>query len=293
MIFSKLKPKSDELLPPPPPFPSMELEEEKHDISEARPKAKPHKDEELECLFKEVESLKAKSPKKAPKPKVKAAKELKKPAIKKEQKKLPKNIALPKAKSLKKPKTAAKLPKPASGKAKKEKLDDLDFILPKEMPEDFDIAGIEKQEEIEMPDSLEDLDIDKEFGADLGQELGAEHVLNEARPREIEEAEDEIKSAIEKIKQTERPSMLKRIFGKKEAQEKQPAPEVQNDVSSIQSRLNSARDALMRFDLEAAKRNYIEIMKIYNKIKPEEQAKVYHDVKDLYFERKSAEEMKV
>ncbi|MBI2658113.1 hypothetical protein HYX08_05465 [Candidatus Woesearchaeota archaeon] len=300
MLFSKLKPKSDELLPPPPPFPSMDLEEERHDVSEAKPKARQHKDEELEDLFKEVEGLKAKSPKKAlaeKQPKIKAEpklKALKKPAIKKEQKRLIKNIALPKAKPLKKPKAAVKLLKPSS-KPKKEDLEEPDFLLPKDMSKDFGIPEIEKPEEIEMPDNLEDLDIDKEFGADLDQESGSERGLDAAKPREIEEAEDEIKSAIEKIKQTERPSMLKKIFGKKEAKkaESQPDPEVQNDVSSIQSRLNSARDALMRFDLEAAKRNYIEIMRIYNKIKPEEQAKVYHDVKDLYFERKSAEEMKI
>ena len=64
-------------------------------------------------------------------------------------------------------------------------------------------------------------------------------------------------------------------------------------VSMIQNDIKKAREALMGFDLETAKMNYIEIIKLYNNIKPEEQAKVYRDIKELYFERKSAEELKV
>ena len=66
-----------------------------------------------------------------------------------------------------------------------------------------------------------------------------------------------------------------------------------DQTSMIQTKINEAKQALMKFDLEAAKRNYIEIMKIYNDIKPEEQSKVYQDLRDLYFERKNAEELKV
>ena len=36
----------------------------------------------------------------------------------------------------------------------------------------------------------------------------------------------------------------------------------------------------------------MQIMEIYNRIKPEEQAQVYDEIKDLYLERKSAEQLK-
>ena len=48
----------------------------------------------------------------------------------------------------------------------------------------------------------------------------------------------------------------------------------------------------MSFDLKIARKKYMEAMEIYNKIKPEEQAKVYSDIKELYFERKSAEQLR-
>ena len=69
-------------------------------------------------------------------------------------------------------------------------------------------------------------------------------------------------------------------------------PAVDN-LSKIQNKINEARQALMKFDLKTAKRNYIEAMRLYNNISPEDKAKVYHDIKELYFERKSAEELKV
>jgi len=61
----------------------------------------------------------------------------------------------------------------------------------------------------------------------------------------------------------------------------------------IQSKINDARQALMRFDLETAKRSYIEVLRLYNNMTSEEKVKVYHDIKELYSERKSAEELKV
>ena len=66
-----------------------------------------------------------------------------------------------------------------------------------------------------------------------------------------------------------------------------------DNISKIQNNISKARDALMKFDLETAKKNYIDAMELYNILKPEEQAKVYHDFRELYFERKSAEELKV
>jgi hypothetical protein len=45
----------------------------------------------------------------------------------------------------------------------------------------------------------------------------------------------------------------------------------------------------MDFKFDEAKRRYIEIMKMYNELEPKKKSKVYHDIKDLYYERKSAE----
>ena len=331
MLFSKLKSKEEELLPPPPPFPSMELEEEKESVS-SETKPKKAKDKDFEDLFKEVESLKSKKELTTKKPKKIELKQLKKVLVKKapikkmtavkqlKEKKLPvKKITLPKIKvkkalplkKLKAEKIIKKLPKLTSVKPKKEKLEDIDFILPKEevSEKEFELPDELKQEEIELPDTFEEVDIDKELGTGM-EDFGKDEET--AKPREIMEAEDEIKSAIEKIKErnaselvrtrsqlSEKPSLFKRLFAKKEKTEEIPEehfmPEIAavDDISKIQNNINRAREALMRFDLETAKMSYIEVMKLYNRIKPEEQAKVYHDIRDLYFERKSAEELKV
>ena len=66
-----------------------------------------------------------------------------------------------------------------------------------------------------------------------------------------------------------------------------------DSISVIQNHVNGARHALMKFDLGTAKKNYIDAMRVYNSLNPEEQAKVYNEIRDLYFERKSAEELKV
>ena len=286
------------------------------------------KKEKISSQKKELITKKPKIPKKI------ELKPFKKTPIKKltlvkqeKEKKLPiKKSTIPKIKEkkplplkkLKAGKTTTKLPKPASVKPKpaktkgfrgtknakrflvKEKLEDLGFILPKEeeiSEKAFELPQeLESPEEIGLPETLEDFDVEKELGAGL-EDFGKYEEA--AKPKEILEAEEEIKSAIEKIKEREKPSLFKRLFAKKEKTEEKPEdyfmPEIAavNDVSTIQNNINRAREALMKFDLETAKRNYVEIMRVYNNIKPEEQAKVYHDIRDLYFERKSAEELKV
>ena len=154
-------------------------------------------------------------------------------------------------------------------------LKDIDFELPKELEK-----PVEKG--IELPEILEDFDVEKET----------------KKPKEILEAEEEIKSAIENIKKQERPSILKRLFSKnlkEKTHEKHLMLELPavDDISKIHSKINEARQALMKFDLETAKENYIEAMRLYNNISPEEKAKVYNAIKDLYFERKNAEDLKV
>ena len=159
-------------------------------------------------------------------------------------------------------------------------LENADFNLPKELA---------SEKEIELPDKLEELDIDS---------FGKEFAHQTEKPKEIIEAENEIKDAIGKIKNQEKPSLFRSLFAKRKSEQK-PAevqsireiPEV-DDVSAIQNRINAARQALMSFDLGAAKKKYVEAMEIYNKIGPEEQSKVYLDIKELYSERKSAEQLK-
>ena len=120
------------------------------------------------------------------------------------------------------------------------------------------------------------------------------------KPKELEEAREEIKSAIEKIKKSEKPSLFKKLFSMKHKVEEHVEQQIQlqklpeaDSIFVIQNCINGARQALMKFDLSTAKKSYIEAMKVYNNLNPEEQAKVYNEIRDLYFERKSAEELKV
>ena len=290
---------------------------------------------EFESLLKEVEELKQK--KAVKKKKIKAKKITKKPVIKKEAKikKIPvkkseikpsakpvrerpeipkkflwkeKKITLKKpAKQLKKPvkkplpKIRAKAPviKKAPIKTVKEKPFKKERILPTEkikfeLPKELE----EPAEEIELPETLEELEIEdwgKKF--DIEKEVSIKKEDVKAKPKEILEAEEEIKSAIENIKKKEKPSILKRLFSKKPKEEVEehlmPELPAADDISRIQNKINEARQALMKFDLETARKVYIEAMMLYNRISQEDKAKVYQDIKELYFERKSAEELKV
>ena len=244
MLFIKSKQKYEELLPPPPPFQTLELEEEK--------------------------------------PKVEGLKPTKK-TLKKQ--KIPENRETKKSKKINIIEKVTKKPKSTKFPELEEDfgLEDIDFELQKEIQEP-------SKKDIEFPETLGEFHIE-EIRKELNQET---------KPKEILEAEEEIKSAIEKIKKRERIPFFKRFFPRKEKEAEKPEeeqlalelPELDNN-SVIQNKINETRQALMKFDLETSKKRYIELMKIYNKIKPEEQAKVYQDIRDIYFERKSAEELKV
>lgn len=197
-----------------------------------------------------------------------------------------------------------------SKKSKKLKEDELD--LDKELENLKEPSAIKEKEEA--------LDLDKELGLEdfdfempkkakgrkkyieLPETLELEEPFAEQKqkPKELEEAKEEIKSAIEKIKEHEKPSFFKKLFSMKHKVEEhvehpiqlQRLPEA-DSISVIQNYINGARQALMKFDLQTAKKGYIEAMKVYNSLNPEEQAKVYNEIRDLYFERKSAEELKV
>ncbi|MAG91490.1 hypothetical protein CMO83_02340 [Candidatus Woesearchaeota archaeon] len=284
-LFKK-KNESNELLPPPPPFPSMELEEEKKDFSslfdeevKSKEKAAPEK-VEFSDLVKDLEKG------------INPNKNVKKGKISLKQKKLLnkklKQSKKAKSKQLKEKISSLKTKKGASKKPVITELPELDDDLG---IEDIDISlpkELDTSKDIELPDHLEDFD---ELKEDSGKEI-------RAKPKEILEAENEIKDAIGKIKGQKRPSLFNRLFAKPVREmptneHSVPAFQEVDDISRIKNKIYSARDALMQFNLENAKQDYVEIMKLYNKLQPKEQGLVYQEIKDLYFERKSAEGLKV
>ncbi len=289
MLFFKTKPKNDELLPPPPPPTDADLEKEfdnKNDffdeIVEEEPSQETFPGEEE--FTDAVEKFDKKAVQKRPKPEKEAGKKINKPAAKKQriaEKAAIKQVKLAKAKGpkIKTVKSQKAGPEPEE---KSSYMEEFSFDLPKELSIDED--------KIELPDTLE--------------ELHANNDLEAGKPDEILEARKEIKSAIDRIKEQEKPSIFRRLFGKKEIPKEPPMkvpikenilpePIYVGKASNMQDSINKTRLALMKFDLEDAKNNYVEVMKAYNSLKPEEQAKFYEDIKELYFERKSAEKLKV
>ena len=118
------------------------------------------------------------------------------------------------------------------------------------------------------------------------------------RPYEVIKSEEEIKKAIEGIKEKKKkPSILKKLFKKRvEVEEKVERPEIMPRIEEkvdviylIEEKMHKARIELMDFKFGDAKGIYVEIMKMYNGLEPKKKAKVYQDIKDLYYERKSAE----
>jgi len=245
-LFFKHRVTSDELLPPPPPFPSLELEEETAKPGKERIRASK---ESFDDLF-EDEALETKH---------KAGKSGKK-----------------------------------SSKLKKEKRSAKD-VLKNLGIESIKPEKIKPMKGFEFPDNLEsmEMDMDSEL-QDLMQE-----------PHEISLDEREIMEAIGKAKISQR-GLIGRLKQKlylirqKKAKTEEKVydigqrqnAEISYGLENIQKRIDDARSALMDFNLQKAREMYIEIMNIYNHLKPEEQAKVYGEIRDLYFERKSAEQLK-
>lgn len=313
MLFFKSKPKSDELLPPPPPFPSMELEEKEISKKPAEAMVKSSSRDEFEDLFKEVESLgkkeiarpakelKIKLPKEQPAKKLQAML----PKLKKEKIKPAVKVQKPQKKEILQAKKPAKIIK-AERKvipAKKQALKQAAIKVSNPQSFRFKDLGIDEiqipktgeiklEHEIEFPDEMpESLKLDVGNSQDFhGEDLSFEFQL---KPREIQDAEKEIKSAIEKIRRGEKPSFFRKLFARKENGRKMPQIYEKDDMSAVNSRIKMARESLMKFDLDGARENYVEAMKVYKRMAPEEQAKVYNEIRDLYYERKSAEQLKV
>ncbi|MEK6892469.1 MAG: hypothetical protein AABX25_04745 [Nanoarchaeota archaeon] len=302
MQLFKPKQKSIDILPPPPPFPTMDFEEEPKEMAEPVKFDKIKQDfsqnvTEFRDLLKDLDKSRLKDKNISARQKKLSKKELKKlRKLKLEQRK--------ETKSLKK-----------SEEKHIGNIDDVEKLWLQDF-DDFQDLGIEnlglefgddlkkpkkgksskKENEIEFPDTLNELDLD--------YAKPATETKTRQKPKELEDAEKEIQSAIESIKKHEKQSFFSRLFSTNfkskdygmqnvKIETKQGFVDEWDDISQINKKIEEAREALINFNLEAAKRKYIEAMQIYNQIKPEEKAKVYNDIKELYYKRKNAEELKV
>jgi len=149
--------------------------------------------------------------------------------------------------------------------------------------EELDKIGIKQSKKSKEPEIPEPEDLEKIEG-----EI--------EKPHEIVRAEEEIQKAIEGAKE-KKPSKLKKLFERKEKKEERlETPEVMpsfeekaDEVDLVEEKIHKARLALMDFKFDMAKKTYIEIMRIYNDMDSKKKARVYPDIKDLYYERKTAE----
>jgi hypothetical protein len=338
MMFFKPRAKSEDILPPPPPFPSMELEKEdikpalKEPSIESKLELKPSpayevstaqndKDAKFKALLNDLHigTISVKEP---PKIKEKPIKIIKLNSVRPTKKHTLKRLksAIKKQASLK----GIKLSKKSkSKKVSDKKLVDTGLEIP-------DLNIDIKKKEIFNPKTQINFDDFKDFGLGKSQEpkqqFGQSYEMNVNGDLESKE---EIQNAIESLKKKEfemsfekatinkkqRPSFFKVMFGKRPAHAKpvvkkkqiskpmpppravvkEQPPQIPKIISldEAQKKIDEARRALMSFDLKTAKRNYLELMHIYNHLSSKDQIKVYQDIKDLYFERKSAEEIKV
>jgi len=294
------KSKDIDILPPPPPFPAMDFEEEPKGISKPVEFSKIKQDfsqnvTEFHELLDGLDKSHSKDKKISARQKKLSKKELKR--LKKLELKQKKE-----AKSLKK-----------SEEKHVGDIDDVEKLWLQDF-DDFQDLGIEnlgvsdglkkpkkgkyskKDNEIEFPDTLDELNLD--------YAKPSAETKTRQKPKELEDAEKEIRSAIESIKKQEKQSFFSRLFSTSpklidygiqnaETEAKYGFADKGDKISQINKKIEEAREDLMNSNLEAAKRKYIEAMQIYNHIRPEEQAKVYNDIKNLYSERKNAEEMKI
>jgi len=109
--------------------------------------------------------------------------------------------------------------------------------------------------------------------------------FTDSESQHLEDSRQEIRDAISKIKEKEKPSFLKSLLSRM-----QDAPKNRN-VNLINEKITAAKERLFRNDYEGAKRIYLDIMRFYNKCNKTEQAKIYSSIKELYEERKKAEQV--
>ena len=123
-----------------------------------------------------------------------------------------------------------------------------------------------------------------------------------AKEDEISRAEEEILQAVQNIK-GQKETGIKNIFKKKEkipeigpySQEEYIPKQVDatsddpDPIKELQIKMHKTRLSIMDFKLAEAKNEYMEIMGIYMELNDEDKGKVYEQIRELYYERKSAE----
>ncbi|MBI1936276.1 hypothetical protein HYS31_07605 [Candidatus Woesearchaeota archaeon] len=184
-----------------------------------------------------------------------------------------------------KPKLQKGLKKGKYGEAKASKaenriddaLSDADFEVPE------DLKGLMPEDHSKLAIPVED-------------ELNIDGVGTSTNQKVLEDAREEIKGAIEKIKQRDSPSLIRRWLSRRQESEEQGEEKMaglqENGVQAIRENIQKARDALANFDVEGARKIYLDIMRSYNSASEGDKAKVYNEIRELYFERQSAEKLK-
>jgi hypothetical protein len=293
MFFKKSKHKS-EILPPPPPFPKLEVGG-LEPVKKQTKKIKQAQAIEGKRILKKKPVPKIKSkPKKEKQEKIKVEEELEE--LEKEGIKLGKQSEKGPKKSFFETLVSAKTPeeREAKKKAKGEKK--------KAREERRSKKKLEKQKFLEQREEV----IQEEDILKATEEPLEPDQIKIEKPAEIFEAEQEITKAIQDLKKPKR-SLSSLFKFKKTKKQKAGLPEIEkteepaqipeiepkDGVDEIKNKIHDARSALMDFNLEKAKEIYIKIMATYNNLSAEGQAQVYSDIRELYNERKNAESLNI
>ncbi len=292
MFFKKSHHKEIDILPPPPPFPKLEPEAEEllkgkiPELPEIKPKKEKKRKTKMEVELKDLETQLFTNIKEEEKLKTKGRlfkfrKRLheKKTKTKAEKQPVIKGGILPEA----------EIPKPHEiSRAEEEIKKAIADLKKKSKKPVFGLFSQKKQKpekeaqlpKMPEPEELPSLEINEKK-----KPMSGIFKQKKKKPRKQEAQLPEIpKSEIPK------PEVLQ-----EEPEETPPLQikEPADKVAVIKHKMHDARTALMEFELDKAKRAYIEIMQIYNDLVPEQQAKVYEQINDLYSERKNAESLKL
>lgn len=160
-----------------------------------------------------------------------------------------------------------------------------------------------EKEEGEMDDILKGLEDSSEKPSGIMESASVKPFepenssYNEFKPLEIKEAEQEIRDAVQQLKK--KPSFWQRLLARlsnKKSAPVQPSHEIEikpemDGVKAIRSLVREGRDALLSLDFDKARDRYVQANRIYLELSAERQSEVYEDLKSLYDERKSAEEV--
>jgi len=302
-MFFKKSSKEFDILPPPPPFPELKIEDEA-----IKGKSKQTKEKTIEKIPLQKPTPKIKGKLKFKKEKKQKAKadtgleelrkellEMPKPAEKRDKKRLqaPDLTKTPEMPEIGKPifekKEAKKKAKEEKRKAreerKKQKKTEKELAKQKRMEEKERIIKGKTETEIQ-PFELFPHKVEKP-----PEIFKAEHEINKAIKDLKKKPKKPLFSFLKKKEKLPKPGKTPKVG----SPEKLPPLEIKaqtDEVSAIKHKIHGARSALMNFDLKKAKILYIKTMKLYQNLSPEKQALVYGQIKELYNERMHAEGLK-